>query len=111
MGNFIASALSFFGSVSGIVTALGTIISFILAAVLDPAGWLNQSLCFVISMILSVFPSTPASLRFESIIVSLGSMIPVIGLYAVREAYHAFRDVFSLIIVFKLYKLIPFKAT
>lgn len=111
MPALIASALAFFASLSGIIVGLGVIVAFVIAAIADPSGWINQSLCYAIDMIVSVFPSTPNNLRLESIILSISSYIPSAGVFLIREAYLAFRDVFSLIVVFKVYKMIPFKAT
>jgi hypothetical protein len=111
MPALIASAIAFFASMAGIVTALGIILAVVIAALADPAGWLNQSICFVITMIAAVFPATPSNLRLESILVSLTPYLSDIGVYAVREAFHAFRDVLTFIMIFKVYKMIPFKAT
>lgn len=111
MPALIAAALAFISSLAGIVIGLGVVLAFVVAAIADPSGWLNQSICYVIDMLVSVFPSTPSALRLEGIITSISAVIPPIGVYAIREAYHAFRDVFSLIVVFKIYKMIPFKAT
>lgn len=111
MPALIASALAFIASLSGIVIGLGVVIAFVVAALADPSGWLNQSLCFVIDMIVSVFPSTPPALRLESVIVTLSGFLPSAGIFLIRECYAAFRDVFSLIVVFKVYKMIPFKST
>lgn len=111
MPALIASALAFIASLSGVVIGLGIVIAFVVAAIADPSGWLNQSICFVIDMVVQFLPSTPQNLRLEGVVVTLSSHIPVIGLYAVREAFRAFRDIFSLIVIFKLYKMIPFKAT
>jgi len=111
MPALIASVLAFIASLSGVVIGLGVIVAFVVAALANPSGWVNQSLCFVLDMLFSVFPSTPSSLRIETLIVSLSSFLPSIGIFAVREAFHAFRDVASFLIIFKIYKLIPFKAT
>ena len=111
MPALIASAIAFIASLSGVVIGLGIVIAFVVAAIADPSGWLNQSICFVIDMIASVFPATPSAFRFESIIVSLSSFLPSFGVFAVREAFHAFRDVMTFLVIYKIYKLIPFKAT
>lgn len=111
MPALIASAIAFFASLSGIIIGLGIILAFIVAALADPSGWLNQSICFVIDMISSIFPSSPPSFRLESVVLSLSSFLPSFAIFAVREAFHAFRDVFSFLVIFKIYKMIPFKAT
>ena len=111
MPALIASAIAFIASLSGIVIGLGVIIAFIVAAMIDPAGWLNQSIIYVIDMIASIFPSTPNNLKIEKVIMELSGDVPSIGVYAMKQAFLGFRDVFSLIGIYKLYKLIPFKAT
>lgn len=111
MPALIAAVLAFVSSLAGIIIGLGIVIAFVVAAIADPSGWLNQSICYVVSMVVGVLPSTPSQFRFENIIVSLTSSLPNFLTFAVREAYLAFRDVLSLIAVFKVYKMIPFKAT
>lgn len=111
MPALLAAIAAFFASLSGIIIGLGIALAFVVAAIADPSGWLNQSICFVIGMIVSVFPSSPPSFRLENIVVSLSSFLPSFAIFAVREAFHAFRDVFSFLIIFKIYKMIPFKST
>lgn len=111
MPALLGAIAAFFASLAGIIVGLGIILAFVVAAIANPSGWLNQSICFVIDMIVSVFPATPSAFRFESIIVSLSSFLPSFGVFAVREAFHAFRDVMSFLVIYKIYKMIPFKAT
>ena len=85
----------FFKPITRVFLAIISLISFLVGALLNPQGFLNQIICSVIDYIAFIFPSTPDNLKVSSIINGLASAMPLVGLT----------------LIVKIYKLIPFKAT
>ena len=93
------------------ITALATIIGILVLAFTDPAGSINQFICFLIDIVSAPFPPTPDYLKLSFIINSLSSFMPIFGKSLIESIIGTIRDLFILYSVIKIYKLIPFKAT
>lgn len=101
---FIQPVVVFFISVVGLV-------AFLVGALLDPQGFLNQLVCGAIDGIANFFPSTPDNLKIAYIVNSLGDSIPVVGRAVIREIFSTIGIIFSLVAIIKIYKLLPFKMS
>ena len=101
---FLVPVIVFFVSVVAIVALL-------LGIVNDPAGAVNAFICMVIDMISGFFPSTPENLKIGNILASVGDRMPVFGRAVVYEVFQTIVVIAGIALVFKIYKLIPFKST
>lgn len=101
----------FFNPITAVFSALIGIFPVILAAFENPQGAINGFLCRAIDLVASPFPSTPPGLKIGSLINSIGSAIPIVGSGVVYEIFEAGLSVFAIIILVKIYKLIPFKMS
>ena len=108
----ILSALSrIFSPISTLILSLSGLVSIILGAINDPEGFVNTLLVKMIDNIAYVFPSTPDQLKVGAIIDSVGDSMPLVGKAVVFEVFQTISIIFSILVVIKIYKLIPFKAT
>ena len=94
-----------------LLAAIITIVTILVAAVVDPKGFINQLICGLIDLIAIPFPSTPDSLKLSSIINTLSLALPVFGKALIQSIIGTFADLFFLYATIKIYKLIPFKAS
>jgi hypothetical protein len=79
--------------------------------VANPEGAVNLFLCKIIDMVAGVFPSTPNNMRISNLIAGLGASVPLVGGGVISSLLSTVLGMFSVILIVKLYKLIPFKAT
>lgn len=100
-----------FNSVNWIILAITAPISIILGAIANPAGAVNSFLCRMIDLVASVFPSTPENLKIANLLISTGDSIPIVGRSIVFDIFTTIASMFAIILLIKLYKLIPFKMS
>lgn len=97
-------------SVTPVFLAIVGFISIVIGAISDPAGAVNSFICRMIDLISIVWPSTPESLKLSNIIFpQLGGLS--IGRAFLVEFFNTAFLMLGILLVVKLYKLIPFKAT
>ena len=58
-----------------------------------------------------IFPSTPENIKIANIINYISDQMPVVGKSVIFEILQTLGIIFSILVVIKIYKLIPFKAT
>ena len=101
---YIRPIVVFFFSFSGVLAV-------ILGAVANPEGAVNTFLIKIIDLIAPVFPSTPDNLKIFYILDSVSNQMPAIGRYIVYDIAQTIGSIVAIVIVIKIYKLIPFKMT
>lgn len=111
MGTIFSKILEFFKPVTIFFISVPGLIAFLVGALADPQGFINQSLCFAIDMIAALFPSTPEGLKVASIINLASEKMPLFGRGIISEIASTIGIIFGLTLVIKIYKLIPFKAS
>lgn len=94
-----------------VFSSVGTIISLILGAIANPKGAVNKFLVLMIDNIATVFPETPDNLKVFNVLDSVGDSLPSIGRSIVYDVAATIASIVAIMIVVKIYKLIPFKAT
>ena len=88
-----------------------TIIALILGAINNPEGAVNTFLVKMIDNISPLFPSTPENLKIFPILDSISERLPIIGRAIVYDVATTIGTIFAILIIIKIYKLIPFKAS
>lgn len=111
IANFFQGLFGFFTPVIVFFVSVGSIVAFLLGALADPQGLMNQVVCSAIDYVAFIFPSTPDNLKIANIINGLGDSIPGVGRSVIREIFTTITSIFGIALVIKIYKLIPFKAT
>lgn len=111
MGSLFSALLKFFSPVIVIFTSISGIIAFLLGALADPQGLMNQIICGAIDNVASLLPSTPDNLKIGALIDSIGDSMPMVGRGIVREFFLTITAMVAIVAVIKIYKLLPFKAT
>lgn len=84
---------------------------WIAACVLSPIASINWLICSLIDFISAVLPSTPDNLKVAYLVSQAGSQIPGIGSDIIWDILESIAIIFSISVVIKIYKLLPFKAT
>ncbi len=100
-----------FNSINWIILAITAPISLILGAIANPAGAVNGFLCRMIDLIALVFPSTPENLKIVNLLAATGDTIPLIGRSVVYDVFTTAAAMLAIVLLVKLYKLIPFKMS
>jgi hypothetical protein len=100
-----------FDSIKWIILAVTTPIGVVLGAIANPQGAVNGFLCRIIDLIASVWPSTPDELKISNMLASVGTAIPVMGQGVVFTIFRTAFTMLTIVLLIKLYKLIPFKMT
>lgn len=111
MGNLFTTLFNFIKPIVVVFSSVGTIIAFLLGALLNPQGLLNQIVCGTIDGIASLLPSTPNNLKIGSLIDSIAATMPAVGRGIIREMFVTLTAMMAVIAVIKIYKLLPFKAS
>lgn len=115
MGNFFNALFKiiadFFRPVVAIFTAITSAVALLLGAILDPGGAVNTFICKMIDIVDAVLPQTPNNLKIGSLVSSVGNAIPFVGSGIVYQTFQMAITMLSVVILIKVYKLIPFKAT
>jgi hypothetical protein len=111
MGRLLSALALFFNPVITFCAAMAAIVAFLLGALANPQGLMNQIICRVIDYIAMLFPSTPPSLTVAGMLQSASTNMPAFGSGVIREVLSTLAIIFGLSLVVKIYKLLPFKAT
>lgn len=98
------------GVIVGVVTVLIGLAGFLAAAYINPAGAWNGWVIGSIEHVSSYWPSTPTQFTIAGLATSINQVIPF-GSGVIYEILDALMVMFSLMMIIKIYKLIPFKAT
>ena len=92
-----------------VLKAVVPLIALILGAIADPTGAINSLVCRLIDFIAIPWPSTPESLKLANLLFPYpGSTILE---YSLTEMVSLALQFLGIVLVIKLYKLIPFKAS
>ena len=94
-----------------ICISIGGIISIILGAISNPQGAVNGFVCRIIDLILIPWPSTPEPLKLGSMLGYFANTVPVVGWGILLEIIKSCVAILLIVLVIKIYKLIPFKMT
>lgn len=111
IANFFTGLFTFFTPVIVFFVSVSTIVAFMLGALADPQGLMNQVVCSAIDFIANIFPSTPENLKIATILNSAGDSMPAVGRGVVKEIFSTLAIIFGLGLIVKIYKLLPFKAS
>jgi hypothetical protein len=111
MPALFAALASFFTPVVVFFVSVGVIVAFLLAALANPQGWMNNVVCSAIDFIAFLFPSTPTDLKISSLINSVSSVMPAIGRGIISDLFTTIGSIVAIRVVVVVYKLLPFKAT
>lgn len=87
------------------------VVGVLIATVADPAGAANQFLVTMIDHVAIYWPETPENLKLANLI--MGQLEPgtSVGKSILIDIYQTGFLMLSVVLLIKLYKLIPFKAT
>lgn len=101
----------FLKPISRIALALVPAIGILLETISDPAGALNQLLVTMIDYVAIYWPETPEQLKLSNLV--MGQLEPgtSVGEAIIIDIFQTAFLMLSVVVVIKLYKLIPFKAT
>lgn len=102
---------SFSGFLKAFWDSLSKLFSILLGAIANPFGAVNSFICLLIDGIASVWPSTPENLKVGSLIASIGTAIPLVGTAVVYDIFQTAGSMLAIVLLIKLYKLIPFKMS
>jgi hypothetical protein len=87
-------------------------LGILLGIIANPGGAINSLICRVIDVVAVYWPSTPDNLKLANLINGfLTSNSDTIGGAVVKEIYTTAFAMLAIVLLVKLYKLIPFKAT
>ncbi len=111
MGAFFTALFGFLSPVVVFFISVVSIVAFLLGALANPQGFLNQMICSAIDAIAYIFPSTPDNLKIGTMINNLGDSMPLVGRGIVREVFTSISIIIGLVSIVKIYKLLPFKAS
>lgn len=101
----------FLNPVVSVFIATTSIVSFLMAALLNPEGAVNKFANSVIDKVAIVFPSTPNNLKLGYLLDEATSSMPSVGRGIIGDIFVTISSMFAIVVVIKIYKLIPFKAT
>mgnify|MGYP006888382439 CR=1 FL=1 len=108
----IANLIAWFAKpIVRIFLAIVSPISWILWAFANPEGAANLFICKIIDLVALVLPSTPPQLKIGALISSAGGSVPIIGSGILFDVVQMIGVMLGVVLVIKVYKLIPFKAT
>lgn len=108
----IISALIWIGN---IVRSAWLPLSVLLGFLTNPGGVITAFACPILQAIFQFFPSTPDDMKviklFDNMIATFDQTFPIIGGGIFNEVLSSISAYFGIILLVKIYKLIPFKAT
>lgn len=97
--------------IGGLLGGLGkAIFSFLVAFLQFVFGWLNDFACALVDIVIFILPRTPANLKI-SYLVSIHLANMSFGQAVVIEIFTMISSFAAVVILIKLYKLIPFKMS
>lgn len=111
MPALFAALAAFFTPVIIFFVSVTVIVALILGCIADPSGAVNKFICTIIDVVSVIFPSTPTQLRLGSLIDSASSIAPAFGTSILRDIASTVGSIFTISLVIRIYKLIPFKAS
>lgn len=91
--------------------SITSIIALILGAVADPAGAVDTFICKIIDIVVFVLPSTPDNLKIANLLMAFATAYPIVGWGIVLQIIQNISTMFAIVVVIKIYKLIPFKMS
>lgn len=94
-----------------LVTGLISVVALILGAISDPGGAVNSFICLIIDIVIFPLPSTPDSLKIGNLLQSFAAAVPIVGWGIILEIIKTCSTMLAILLIIKVYKLIPFKAT
>lgn len=110
-GAAINAILEFFKPVTVFFMSVGSLVAFLLGALQNPQGLMNQVVCTVIDVVTAVLPSTPQGLHISDFVSAAANQIPAVGRGIISEVLTTIASLSAIALAIKIYKLIPFKAT
>lgn len=101
----------FFQPIVVLSTGLTSFAGFLVAALANPEGIINKFANSVIDAIASIFPSTPNNLKLGYLLDQSTASVPALGRGIIGDIFSTISAIFAVVVIIKIYKLIPFKAT
>jgi len=102
--------VAFLVPVAVVALTLFGLVAFLASAFLNPTGAWNGWVIGAIDHIAAFFPSTPQEYTLAGIAGSIADVLPF-GTGIIFEIFQSFLALGGLMVIIKIYKLIPFKAT
>jgi uncharacterized membrane protein len=87
---------------------IGLIICFMVECINNPKGAINTFMIHFIDVIVDQFPSTPAQYTLSGLLSSYQATSPVISVGILSELFTMVIPIFSLYLLVKIYKFLPF---
>jgi hypothetical protein len=94
-----------------VMVAVVTPISIILGAIANPEGAANTLIIKIEDLVLAALPSTPENLKISYLLIQMGNKFSIVGWGILMDIAQTVALMFGIVILIKVYKLIPFKAT
>lgn len=94
-----------------VLTAIVPVVSVLITTVANPTGAVNKLLVSFIDFIAQFWPSTPEQLKLANLIAGPLESGTTVGQAIIVDLFQTAFLMLSVIVLIKLYKLIPFKAT
>jgi hypothetical protein len=103
--------IAFLNPITAVISTSGTVVAFLVSTLNNPEGAINKFANSVIDKIALVLPSTPNNLKLGYLLDQSTALMPAFGRNVIAEIFATISSMFAVIVVIKIYKLIPFKAT
>lgn len=100
-----------FSWINGLLRGLFDFLDFVVYAIFHPLQFLGFLVCSAADSLFSILPSTPDNLKISSLISSIGSSLPLIGSGIIHELFTTVASIVGILVVIKIYKLLPFKMS
>jgi hypothetical protein len=108
----MSSLLTFVTPVVVFFASLVVVAAFLIGALANPQGLMNQIICAAIDFVASLFPSTPSGSHLVDLInagiTAAGSAVPAIGTGIITQIVQTIASLIAIVLVIKIYKLMPF---
>ena len=85
-------------------------LGFLLESIFNPGGAVNYFACRLIDWIAGPWPETPENLKLGNMLTTATEQMGV-GQFVIRELFATASVMLGIVLIIKLYKLIPLKAT
>ncbi len=92
-------------------SSIGGVVAVIVGTIQNPEGAVNTFLIKIIDLIHPIFPSTPDNLKIFSLLDEVAGSMPSVGRAIVYDVAQTLSVLAGFLVIVKIYKLIPFKAT
>jgi hypothetical protein len=100
-----------FGWVQDFLQGFFDFIALIWYIITHPFEFLSFLVCSAVGSIFHVLPSTPDNLKIANLISQLGSTFPLIGSGVIHELFTTVASIVGILVLIKVYKLLPFKMS